>query len=303
MADLVDKGKSNSEIVDFILQADEKGIIKIPFKIWAICDRVKIARTQMSFMWHADGERIFNNNPQSMFFDEPKWVRQFRHVLQTEDRSFVTFKKRPAWQSKILTQIPQLDDWFGSGKRTILQDLNILDQHHQWSEVGFQHMIYVYRKALRKKCEPNGEIFRLWVNGLADMEGNLKGKVFSFDWLLCNDLLAPEQKHNARKISELILSIQAQKPIKIDQTITAAQVKIIDQVLAWFLPDPLIRDRNRYLLKLTLLISGNPDINWNRMEKSIKFGCHHLKKTPDFELLKDYLNGEVDFEGRGKFQR
>ena len=81
------------------------------------------------------------------------------------------------------------------------------------------------------------------------------------------------------------------------------QVEIIDQVLAWFMEDVLARDRSKYLTKLSMTASGmTTGFNWKRMTTGIEFVCHHLQKSPDFVLLKDYLDGEVDFEGKGKFQ-
>ena len=298
----IDQGKTNSQILKAVLKADQKGKIRIPFKKWQLLDRARLMLETSASRDRKIMQNGFDEESSHLFFNEPKWVKQFRHTLQTEDRSFTTLKKRPVWQTKVLTQIPQLDDWFGSGKRTHLQNLNVLDQHYQWSEAGFQHMIFVLRKALRKKCRPNAEMFRLWVNDLANMDGHLKAKTLSFDWLLCNDLLTPHQKHQARKLANLILTTKANKSTKIDQTITASQAKIVDQVLAWFLEDPLIRNRRQYLTKLSLVVYGKAEFNWKHFARGIEFACHHIKQPPDFELLKDYLDGEVDFEGKGKFQ-
>ena len=213
-------------------------------------------------------------------------------------------KKRPTWQNKILTTLPQLDDCFGSGKRQHLQYLNVLTENFQWSEAGFQHMIYILRKVLRRKLAPNAEIFRLWVNDLANMKGNLTANKLPFDWLLCNDLLSGHQKNQARELANLILSAKAKKPVRIEGFISRIQANKINRVLAWFYADPLMRDRNNYLMKLSLIASSiDHKFDWQRMEKGINFVIHHLKKPPDYELLKDYLEGRVDFEGRGEYQR
>ena len=211
VAKLIDKKKTNSQILRVVVKADQTGIIRIPFKKWQWFDRANLMLENSDPESKKAMQDNFDSSPSHMFFDEPKWVKQFRCTLQTEDRSFTTLKNRPAWQVKILTQVPQLDDWFGSGKRTHLQNLNVLDENFKWSEVGFQHMIHILRKALRKKCHPNAEMFRLWVNDLTDMKGNLKVKTLSFDWLLCNDLLTPDQRYNAQKLASLILSTQCQK--------------------------------------------------------------------------------------------
>ena len=125
---LIDKGKTNTQIAEAILKAEEAGKIIIPFKVWAVCDRFRILNNSGSKdLKTALGDQ-FNANPPVMFFDEPKWVRQFRQILQSEDRSFTTLEKRSPLQRKLLENFPQIDAWFGSGKRQHLRDLRIIDR-------------------------------------------------------------------------------------------------------------------------------------------------------------------------------
>ncbi len=212
---LIDKGKTNTQIAQAILKAEEAGKITIPFKVWAVCDRFRILNNSgCKDLKTALGDQ-FNANPPVMFFDEPKWVRQFRQILQSEDRSFTTLEKRSTLQRKLLENFPQIDDWFGSGKRQHLRDLKILTGKFTWSEAGYQHMIQVLKKAQRKKCQPQAEIFRLWINGVADMDGKLRKRELPFDWLLCADHLTLADRVNARKTAEMILSKIEDRPIRI----------------------------------------------------------------------------------------
>ncbi len=299
---LIDMGNSNTQIAYAILKADDAGKITIPFKVWAVCDRFRIMENSGSRVSRKALRDQFNANSPVTFFVEPKWVRQFRHILQSEDRSFTTLEKRSTLQRKVLEKLPQIDDWFGSGKRQNLQNLNILTDKFTWSEVGFQHMIGVLKKASRRKINPHAETFRLWVNGMADMDGTLRKRELPFDWMLCADHLSSIHRNDARKIAGIILSEINERPIQIKGTITATQVRQINKVMAWF-HDPIQREKLQYLVGLSWLVSATGYFaNWDRIEKAIVFAVHQQKKPPDFDLLKDYMQGLVDFDGRGEYR-
>ena len=138
---------------------------------------------------------------------------------------------------------------------------------------------------------------------MADMDGKLRKRVLPFDWLLCADHLTLADRVNARKIAEMILSKIEDRPIRIKETITAAQVRRINKILAWF-HDPLQREELQYLIGLSWSVSATGYFTKSdKLEKAITFAVHHRKKTPDFDLLKDHMHGLVDFEGRGEFRQ
>ena len=90
VAELIEKGQTNIQILSAVINADSSGLVRIPFKKWSALDRVNLMMANANMATRKAIQIEFDETPSYLFFDEPKWVRHFRQILQTEDRSFTT---------------------------------------------------------------------------------------------------------------------------------------------------------------------------------------------------------------------
>lgn len=302
---LIDHGLTNSRIARHVLTAEAAGKIKVPIKIWAMCDRVRLLEAQEPQFWKSQIGPEFDKRDPATFFDQPKWVRQLRFVLKSPDWS-ADLKRRTEWQADLIRTFPFIDDWFGGGKRQKLKDLGLVNDDGTWSEERFQKTVHLLGIVHRKKLPLHPEKFRLWATGLSDMDGSLRKRRLPFAWLLCDDRLTLDQRLRAHRIGDLILSADGKGGFRnvprTGDVISAAEARRINKALAWFL-DPLGRQDNIYLCGLAQMAkAAGRGFNWQRFERGVQFAVRHINEPPDFELMKDFLDGYVRLNGKGMYQ-
>lgn len=302
---LIDRGLANSRIARHILKAEEAGQVKVPIKVWAMCDRVRLLETQEPKIWKAGIGPEFENRDPTTFFDQPKWVRRLRLVLKSPDWS-AGLKRRTEWQAELIRRFPFIDDWFGGGKRQSLKDLGLVDDNGKWSEQRFQKTVRLLDAVRRKKLPLHPEKFRLWATGLADMDGTLRKRVLPFDWLLCDDRLSPDDRYRAHRIADLIMSADGRGGWRdiphSGDIITAAHTRKINKTLLWFC-DPIERPKWQYLYGLAITARlARQRFDGERFAKGVQFAVRHINEPPDCELMKDFLDGYVRLNGKGIYQ-
>lgn len=300
---LIDQNKTTWQIAQAVLRAEAKGDVKIPFKAWAACDRFRVllegaAPAQRSTLI----EKMINTHaPQCLLYD-PRKVHCLRQVLQDPSFSLAQIKTYPAWQSALLSAIPQAERLFGEHKYQNLKELGIIRDGGVWSEERFQKIVRLTASAEQREVPVNYYHLRLWANGFSDFEGQYRKRQLPFNWLLCNEDTSLIERQAARRLAEFMLLKVYRIHTSITTEISTAHARRLGIISDWLIStEP--NARARYLWPLLPLAEQWHDLNWDQFEHTLNFIRNHRHKTPDPALLRDFTQGYVDERGIGKYRQ
>ncbi len=292
---LIDRGKTNSQILDDLLKKHEQGKIQIPALRLFAFERMKVSLDQLNPSERAQCIENINELPPT-FVEELPWIPFFRQILQSPalDEHGQPSEMSALWNLGAPKWIKAV---FPTEKQRYQQELRILDDEGAWSEEGFQRSLRCIKALDKQGYKPRFERLRLCVHGYLDPDGRIRKRLIPFVWMLEADGFSGEQVRMARKIAGMMLSKGVvDRPVAIGETITAVQVRHIERVSHWLYP----KYPNPPGLDIVRLFGQKPPDNWPRFEQSLIFINENIRKDPDFELLRDWLNGEVDLRGRGR---
>ncbi|MBV1864920.1 MAG: SEC-C domain-containing protein [Rhodobacteraceae bacterium] len=181
-------------------------------------------------------------------------------------------------------------------KAQTLQDLGLLDENWQWSEVGFQREQALLRDVRGKEISPSLE----WLRWELHCRHHRKDP-FPLSWALMNDFMSEPILYRARRLASVALSggLLGEK-IEIGETITPEQFSMLRKLGAWIHTKPAYHEeQNLWWLGF---IAKQDNLSWKNWEQICSFVYGKLDQTPDYELLQDWKDGVVTFEGRGRHQ-
>ena len=320
---LIDQGWRNCVIARRVLRAAMAGKVGIPDRLYAICDRV-VMFTNMprSAAARRTAEAEFDAMEPTELFqsEEPRTTRVFRDLLQSPavDIDLDPDRLRMAMAAMGLEFLDRL---FPSDKSQALREIGIFTERGGWSEEIFQKFLYLMRQAENRQIKPGIEDMRLWTNDLVDLDYRLLRRTLPFNWMLRNDDLSPLQYDHIRRIAGLMLKRRPRdRAGEIAETIAAKDIRHIEKVCRWFFPEDVRHTLKSLdgLVAMVRALPGTPptiidfeafgnwsnesNTKWTALKKATEFVNRHIDKSPDFELLSDYMNGIVNFAGRGKYR-
>lgn len=193
----------------------------------------------------------------------------------------------------------QLQAFFGNRSKTkTLTDLGILDEKGQWSEVGFQRFQKVTNQANESSQPRSLEWLRyeLWRQYRNDTP-------VPFEWLLLDDKLADLEVHKAKRLASIGLSGgPIGEQVEVGDTINAEQFDILRKLSGWLYGQPTIKETPglRWLGEMAKI--ADREFNWNAWSQVCAFVHDKNNQPPRPELIKDWQNGLVTFEGQGRYQ-
>ena len=251
--------------------------------------------------------------PTALFLaDEESVTQGFREALQSPaldiDLDPDRFRETTAAMG-----LDFLDRLFLSDKSRAMAELGILDDQGKWREEVFQKFLHLLQEAEKRKINPSIEAMRLWTNDLVDLDGRLRRRALPFDWMLRDDRLSNSQRDEARAIASLMLKRRPRDKVHgIGDAIAAKDIRYIEQVCRWFTPHDA-RHEVQNLDGLAVMVQTGacgpaPIINLEqpvdrkKLAKAIAFVNRHIRKSPDYELLCDYMKGYVGLSGRGMYR-
>jgi len=302
---LIDEGHDNQEIMRRLLEPENIGHSGLPMKLWAKIDRYRIALDLSKNASNAPWVVKFNQeNPLALFLLEAPEMIALRQTLQNPAMDLLLghSKARSIIDQAGLTRFSDL--LFPTEKTACLKSLGIVSEKGQWSEERFQKVIRHIGEAEALNIMPNFALLRLWANDMLDLAGKWHKQEIPFDWVLdihIRDPLASIHRQQARRFAALFLCRHySDKTEPIKDTIRAKDIRHIEKCSQWLCPPE--RSALRHLELVATAVTINDKINWKRFKTIADFINRHINKAPDPELLNDYLECRVGFDGKGRYQ-
>ncbi len=301
---LIDWGLSNQKIMRCLLRAAADKHIALPVELWAKIDRYRIgldlSKNKPDTSWVA---KFNQENPLTLFVMEAPEIIALRQTLKNPamDLRLSHSKVRAGIEQTGLTSFADL--LFPSEKTDCIKSLGIVSKTGRWSEERFQKIIRLIGEAEAQNMTPNFALLRLWANDMLDLSGKWRKQVLPFDWVLdihIRDPLASIHRQQARRLAALFLCRHYSDKIEpIKDTIRAKDIRHIEKCSQWLCPPE--RSALRHLELISATVTINEKIDWQRFKTIADFINRHINKTPDPELLSDYLECHVNFEGKGRY--
>lgn len=313
----LDRGWKNTTILRKLIELHNNKEINIPTKAFVYIDRYRLlCNDPHPPLSITQIENEINRHEYPFFIDEAASKSTFRQIfknkaleakkqiekiqLQQTEQGY----KRPVIRKANYREAKAWD-------RTMGNDLGLFHpKSEKWQEAQFQHLYSFIER--NQMANPGYSELRLYANHFIDTEGKLQNKQkIPWKWLIShNGVLA---SHVGLRALELCLDRQVQ------DTISSKEVKLIETISRWFCNEPKLKrlwlidiiishetgktKSQRLQAWIGALLGGEGSIKWDRLESAVRFIRHNITRPPDFELLKDWLNGEVDIDGIGKIQR
>jgi len=296
LAQLIDKGADSKELAAAILEADRNGMDVPTHPLWQ-ADRLGLVLADIPTEKHP--EIVAAMDAKGLNWFPPDNVASvIRQMLkdqnyglgEVEANAWLETQGSPSFKR-------QVKGFFGNrNKARTLRDIGILEENWQWSETGFQHMQAYIKEARKEMLEPSLERLRWELYSRHRSE-----EPIPFAWTLQSDFLPARATNQARRAASVALSgVLFGEKVEVGETLSPEQYQTLRKVGAWLLGAQAMQ-RQPALSWLGFLACQN-GINWRNWEQACSFIGDKLDQTPDPELLVDWQDGVVTFEGTGRYQ-
>lgn len=296
IAALVDAGMGNLDLASEILQVERTGMVVPTSALWQ-ADRLQMIMTVMperlrtSMQVSIDARDLHWFSPNNVTFVLRQLLKdQSYGSSEAEFHAWLDDNGSPSLMRQVKAVLGN------KNKARNLQQLGLLDEHWQWSEVGFQQHRAILKEAQAEGREPSFE----WLRWETHQRHHADNPI-PFEWALLDDRLPKAAVHRARRVASIALSGGLLgEQVEVGDTLLPDQYQTLRRVGTW-ITDPLEYQRHEALWWLGLL-ARNDDINWRNLEQICSFISDKLDQTPDRKLLSDWRAGVVTFEGQGRDQ-
>jgi SEC-C motif len=210
-----------------------------------------------------DRATLFTREPQKMIVSgTPK----------TEIEAFLESQISKAGSAQTLQDFK--NHYFKEGFVETLRDLGVVDDHGQWSEVGFVRQQMMMQAAQQKGIPPSLEWLRWALHHRYHAE-----EPVPFAWTLQRDRLPTKTIQRARCLASMALSggMTGQK-FQIDEVITPEQFQILWKFGAWLSDDVAVYLNYEY-----------PDLGW-----MAKYAQHPRLRLEDWREICDFVFGKLN---------
>jgi hypothetical protein len=298
VAELTDKNTTLLDMTKAIVKASKDGLTVPTFPLWK-ADRIQmIIKTNPNIPKSELENELSEAN--TNWFSPDSIATTMREILKDQNyglgeeevNAWLNDQGEPSIRR-------QLRSFFGHrNKAQTLRDLSVLDKNWQWSEVGFQRFQEILKELKTLENNPNLCLMRWKL-----FQRYHEGEPIPFEWTLMNDRLNIVEIHRAQRIASIALSGgMLSDKIEVDQTLTTEQYDILRKVGAWLHGQPKI-DQWPSLKWLGLIARvADQHFNWENWIQICSFVFDKLNRIPEPELIQDWQEGIVTFEGRGRFQ-
>jgi hypothetical protein len=296
IAERIDQGAGPVEIATAVLKADQSGMA-VPTVALCQADRLRLITEAYPNFGSGDIETALNQRDFD-WFPPDNVANAMRQLLKDQNygqseadvNAWIDDQGKPSFTR-------QIKGLFGNrNKAKNLRDLGLLDANWQWSETGFQRHRAILREAVETGREPNFE----WLRWKTHQRHNAHGTT-PFHWSLMNDFLFDPVVHRAKRLASIALSggLLGDK-VTVGETITPEQYQTLRKIGAW-IHDPFVYAKQDALWWIGFLAQQQA-VNWKNWEQICSFVYDKIDQAPDPALLKDWKDGIVTFEGRGRHQ-
>ena len=297
IATLIDEQSSSREIAQAVLGMADKNVAVPPRALWQ-ADRIRLMFEMVPDTLHGKVEAQVTAK-EIMWLPMDAVGLALRRLLR--DRAFGlnandldAFLEREA--SPGLLQ--QMKGFFGRGEKVrILRDLGMLDERGAWSELGFQRQQAVIAELRMTGRHPSLELLRWELHHRHRPDATVP-----FIWALLDDNLPPGVLHRARRLASVALSggMLGDK-VTVGGTITPAQLRHLQTIAGWIY-EPL-NARRFHALEWLGELAAERYLDWERWTQICSFVADKRGQTPERELIRDWLDGLVTFEGEGRYRQ
>ncbi|PCH75116.1 MAG: hypothetical protein COC12_01845 [Rhodobacteraceae bacterium] len=297
LAQLIDDGADGAELAAAILEADRDGMEVPTHPLWQ-ADRLGLVLADMSAKKHREMVAALDDKGLN-WFPPDNVASVIRQMLkdqnyglgEVEANAWLETQGSPSFKR-------QIKGFFGDrNKAQTLRDIGILDENWQWSETGFQRMQAYIKEARKETLEPSLERLRWELH-----QHHRDEEAIPFAWTLMNDQQPATAIHRARRAASVALSGgMLGEPVEVGDTLSPDQYQTLRRVGAWLLGAQAI-ERQPALAWLGFL-ARQTGINWRNWEQVCSFVYDKLDQTPEPELISDWQDGVVTFEGTGRYQQ
>jgi hypothetical protein len=295
LADLIDGDAQNDEIATAVLAMVAEGL-DVPTIPLCLAARLQTIRQLMPATSRDMTSATYNDMALNWY--APDAALQTMRQLFQDQRYGLSESEFDAWlqgqgQPGVLRQITAS---FGQrSKWQTLRDLGLLDESGQWSEQGFLRQQAMVRQLTEEGGDLGLERLRWALHRTHHPDAPVR-----LAWALLNDLLPAQTLRHAKRMASIALSggVLGDK-VTVGDTITPEQYGVLRKVGAWICDDPGIYAKSDDLRWLGRL-ARNP--NWENWTQICSFVSDKLDQEPEPDLLYDWIDGLVTFEGLGRFQ-
>lgn len=296
IAELCDQGADSLAIAKAVLRCAQTGL-PVPTKPLCMAARLMWEQEQAG-NYHDPLEARLNEETLD-WFPPDRVTQTLRQLFQ--DRHYGESEvELDAWlaDNGRPSTLRQLRSFFGrQSKLKILREFGLLDEQGQWSEVGFQRQQVLACEAQAKNISPSMEWMRweLHRRHRADQSVPLA-------WAFMDDRLSEVVCQRTRRLASVALSGGLLgTPVTVGETITPEQYQTLRQLGAWLTNDPATYAEQDDLSWLGCL-ARQQNVNWQNWEQICSFVHDKLDQPPNLDLIKDWQEGVVTFEGHGRYQ-
>lgn len=294
IANLIDKGANDIAVAEAVLAADRDGLDTPTFQLWR-ADRVRLTLETLPERFHDEVRR--NLERRNIDWFPPDNVASALRRLLKDQHYGLSEDELDAWvteegQPSTLRQMRSLLG--DGGKARHLRDLGLLDADWRWSEVGFQrHQAYL-REAQALDQDLSFELIRWELH-----QRHHTDEPVPFEWALLDASLNTTAVHRARRAASIALSGGLLgEAVEVGDTSTQTELTTLRKIGAWIHGAHQIE---RWPALKWLALFGEQDrLNWENWRQICSFVADKLNQPPEPELIRDWLDGVVTFEGQGR---
>ncbi len=253
--------------------------------------------------------------------DNSEGINQER-VLLISDYIWSQHPAKPDFSSllswvKIRAVREQVKEMCKDKESEMSSDLKIFTKNGRWNEKQF---LKLYRFIEKQSLEnPSFYLLRLYANDFVTLQGEVKNKKnIPWKWLLphTKQETPSANTETAFKIAQRAIEVFLDRSI--EETISGKEIRTIEKMSLWFLNKATskylwyietivtastVKRTKKWKMWAKQLFGGNlGGVCWDRLEAVCYFIRANLEKTPDYSLLVDWVNNEVNIHGVGKIR-